>query len=296
MGSRVGSHPGPGVGDPRALRGAITKVVVPLDGSQLGASAIGPAGDLAEATGATLRLLTAEPLVLWRERVQEATAYLEQQAAGTGLPGIETLVVEDHAAHQAILHESRTEGTVVCMAAHGRGGLGYAALGSVAEAVLHDSHHPILLVGPELASPPQQLRQGDVVVAVDGSRGSEAILPVVADWAHMLELRPWVVEVLPAATGNVDDSRKPPHESSTVRGVAQRLRDDGVSAEWEVLHESDTADALLNFASQLPAALIAMGTHGRTGLARAALGSVTMNVVHGSACPVLVARMPKLAA
>ncbi len=285
---------------PLRLRGqhrhVITTVVVPLDGSPLAATAIGPARALAEATGATLRFLTAEPLTLWREQIPEAKEYLEQQAASTGLSAVETLVVGDKAAREAILAESQTAGAVVCMATHGRSGLGHAALGSMAEAVLHDSDRPLLLIGPSMASASPELRHGNLVVAVDGSPASEAIIPVASDWIRILELRPWVVEVVLAPRSTVGESHEPAPESATVRRVAQSLHDRGMLAQWEALHDPDTADALLDYASHLPAVLIAMATHGRTGLARVALGSVAMQVVHRSRCPVLVARSPNLAA
>jgi nucleotide-binding universal stress UspA family protein len=273
----------------------ITNVVVPVDGSPLAASAIGPAGALAEATGASLRLLTAEPLVLWHEQLQEAKEYLEKQAADTGLPGVETLVVGDKAARQAILVETQAPDTVVCMATHGRSGVGHAVLGSVAEAVLRDSGQPLLLVGPTVACAGPALRGGNLLVAVDGSPASEAIIPVAADWARMLELRPWVVEVIPEQR-NITDSHERAVESATVRGVARRLDDVALPAQWEVLHEPEAADALVDYASRLPAVLIAMATHGRTGLGRVALGSVAMQVVQRSPCPVLVVRSPKIAA
>jgi nucleotide-binding universal stress UspA family protein len=272
----------------------ITSVVVPLDGSPLAATAIEPARALAEATGATVRLLAAEPLTRWREQLHEANDYLEQQAASTGLTAVQTLVVGDKAARHAILVESQAEGAVVCMATHGRSGMGHAALGSVAEAVLHDSDRPLVLVGPSMTPAPLQLRHGNLIVAVDGSPASDAIIPVVSDWARMLELRPWVVEVVPTPPSTVGDAPERTAESATVRHIAHRLHDGGPLAQWEVLHDPDTADALLDYANQLPAALIAMATHGRTGLARVALGSVAMQVVNRSPCPVLVARSPNL--
>jgi nucleotide-binding universal stress UspA family protein len=40
--------------------------------------------------------------------------------------------------------------------------------------------------------------------------------------------------------------------------------------------------------------MVAIATHGRTGVARVVLGSVAMKIVHASPCPVLVARPPRL--
>jgi nucleotide-binding universal stress UspA family protein len=50
------------------------------------------------------------------------------------------------------------------------------------------------------------------------------------------------------------------------------------------------ADLILAQAKEWPADLIVMGTHGRRGLARIALGSDAETVVHGASVPVLVVR------
>ncbi len=47
---------------------------------------------------------------------------------------------------------------------------------------------------------------------------------------------------------------------------------------------------IVGFARDLPATYLVMGSHGRRGMARVALGSVAMRVVHRSPCPVLVVR------
>ena len=49
------------------------------------------------------------------------------------------------------------------------------------------------------------------------------------------------------------------------------------------------AGALADHADELPAAVMAMSSHARSGVPRLALGSVTMGVVHLAPCPVLVA-------
>jgi nucleotide-binding universal stress UspA family protein len=54
--------------------------------------------------------------------------------------------------------------------------------------------------------------------------------------------------------------------------------------------EGHTADALLRYADENAIDLIVMTTHGRSGLARAVLGSTSDQVVRRSRCPVLLAR------
>jgi nucleotide-binding universal stress UspA family protein len=56
------------------------------------------------------------------------------------------------------------------------------------------------------------------------------------------------------------------------------------------LNGRDPAARLMDMAARLPAAAIALTTHGRTGLPRLVLGSVAMEVVHRAPCPVLVGR------
>jgi nucleotide-binding universal stress UspA family protein len=268
----------------------ITRVVVPLDGSEHAVRAVGPARALAEATGAWLRLVTTR----WDNEVDHARQHLEHEAAALGFDRVETVVVHDRSAPEAILVESREAGSVVCMATHGRGGVRQMVLGSVAEAVLRGSSRPILLVGPSVERGVWQFAQwflhGNLLVALDGSKISEVILPVAADWAGLLELREWMVQVLPPSTDAGIDAPERQTESAYVRNVARGMHAADSPSQWEILHAPDAAEALIAYACRLPATMVAMATHGRTGLARVALGSVAMRVVHHSPCPVLVLR------
>jgi nucleotide-binding universal stress UspA family protein len=50
----------------------------------------------------------------------------------------------------------------------------------------------------------------------------------------------------------------------------------------------------LDEAKQRSADILALGTKGRTGLARVLVGSVAEGVIRGTACDVLVARLPEV--
>ena len=71
--------------------------------------------------------------------------------------------------------------------------------------------------------------------------------------------------------------------------LAQRLKIEGVSTSIEVA-EGHTAEAILDCAKHSHADLIAMTTHGRSGLGRWWLGSVADKVVRASHIPVLLVR------
>ena len=72
---------------------------------------------------------------------------------------------------------------------------------------------------------------------------------------------------------------------------AQRLKDAGLQVDWEVV-EGDPGRAIIDTAHQRNADLIAMATHGRSGLQRLVLGSVADRVVRESHLPVLLVRPP----
>lgn len=66
---------------------------------------------------------------------------------------------------------------------------------------------------------------------------------------------------------------------------------DGIQAEM-VVHKGFVPDSILSFAQDQHADLIVMGTHGRRGLDRLVMGSVTEHVLRRAPCPVLAVRKP----
>jgi nucleotide-binding universal stress UspA family protein len=78
-------------------------------------------------------------------------------------------------------------------------------------------------------------------------------------------------------------------EESAARWLQDRLReaDRQRGAVAIVEHSDEPASEILRYAKSNDIDLIVMGTHGRTGLARAALGSVAEKVVRAAPCPVL---------
>lgn len=77
-------------------------------------------------------------------------------------------------------------------------------------------------------------------------------------------------------------------------GWVRELGDTPVAADSRVVFGA-ACDGILNEASEWKAGLIVLGTHGRTGLVRAVLGSVAELVVRRSKTPVLVVRAPEAA-
>jgi nucleotide-binding universal stress UspA family protein len=253
-------------------------VVVPLDNSPLAETAVETATDLARAEDASVLLVSVSPTLATQ-------AYLDAIAARLDVPAEARLLPDGGDGVAAAIAGLAREhpDALVCMAAHGRSRVGRAVFGSVTEELLLQLGGPLVLVGPSyrsgLAIPGRNL-----VVCLDGSHLAEEILPVAEQFAKAFDLHVWLVSVLPSRAEWQGDT----FESGHLGTLAARIDHDRV--DWEVLHGDDPAEAITDFAARLPASLVAMTTHGRTGLLRVAAGSVAMHVVHDSPCAVVMSR------
>lgn len=262
----------------------VDTVVVPLDGSPDATRALVPAVVLAERLAARVLLLSTH----WDDGMGAAAEHLEHRAQGLPVPA-DTEVVHDRSAAEAIAMWACSPRALVCMTTHGRSGLNQAVLGGVAEEVVRAAHRPVVLVGPstDLDVP---IDSGPVLVGLDGSPLGEASLPVAAVWADRLGSEVVLVEVRPAGRAIAEEPRAA--ESAYVRGLARRLHDARPGGEpvpgWTVLHALDPADGLIAEAHRARAGLVALTTHGRSGLSRVVLGSVVGRVVRHCPTPVLV--------
>lgn len=260
-----------------------SSIVVPLDGSDLADRALPVAAALARALAVPVTLLSAG------QRAGEPVpdAELARRASRLRELGVSQVVssVQSGTDPVGAIVGASGPGVAVCMATHGRAGLRKAVLGSVAEAVLRAVREPVLLVGPATREPGGS---GPLVLTVDGSDTSVSIVPHALGWAAGLG---WEVAVVTVTRPGGRFREGPPAAvDGVVDGVVARCRDAGRRARREVLQADDVAGAIVDFAANVAAPMVAMATHGRSGLARTALGSVAADVVRRAPCPVLVVR------
>jgi nucleotide-binding universal stress UspA family protein len=189
------------------------------------------------------------------------------------------------------------------MATHGRGPMSRFWLGSTADGLVRHSTVPILLLRPDEETPDQMadFTPERVVVPLDGSSEGEAILSHAIEVAgdegtqfDLLRVYPYPRDLassyLPRTvqlnTNVFEDGRKAAVKYVTTE--AGKLVERGLAAEGHVVTEGDPASGILGFAERSVADLIAMSTHGRGGVSRLVLGSVTDKVVRGARIPTLV--------
>lgn len=268
-----------------------TTVNVPLDGSQVAERALGPALALARATGSEIRLIR----VVDHRGATKARADLDSLSRTLDHPRPTVEVIESDWPAEAIVGSGAGPDSLLCMSTHGSSGIRRILLGSVAEDILRMSSTPVVLIGPNIDDDAAAFDPtgGTMIICSDGSTAAAAIVPTAREWCEALQLEPWLTAVIDSRAGS-GEADVTAAETNHVRTLAREFRGPGRDAEWEVLHGSVPARAIVDFAGGLPASFIAMATHGRTGLARVTLGSVATEVVRESRCPVLVLRPPEL--
>lgn len=270
----------------------MTTIVVPLDRSTFSERALRPACSIAaRLPDSRVLLVSCSP-----DDVDLVQHYLDDRARlFAEVVQIETRLVDDGDPALAILATVTSEpDAMLCMATHGRGGIKATVLGSVAKQVVCRSTRPLMLVGPHCRTALLPAERGRLLVCSDGSALSDSTIPIAAEWCERLGLEPWLAEVVPPDE-YPEAAHRPPRnrqvEAATARLAkrSSRLGEPGSPARWEVLHGVPSR-AIAGFAERLPAALIAIASHGRSGLTRITMGSVATDVVRHAPCPVLITR------
>jgi nucleotide-binding universal stress UspA family protein len=215
----------------------------------------------------------------------------------------------DGRADRAILERVKSTGAdLVVMATHGRGPMERAWLGSVADSLVRQLQVPVLLVRPvegeregaALAVPATVRR---VVVTLDGSELAETVLEPAVRLAGALAV-PVVLLRVVGTRGGIESTYLP-HAAEATRehvrkerteatgyldGVARRLEGMGAEGVEQRVEEGSAARAILQAMDPDGADVVAMATHGRGGVRRLVLGSVSDKVVRAAVGPVLLVR------
>lgn len=261
----------------------VSELIVPLDGRDASVRAVPVAGRIATRLGLGVRLFGASG-----DDGPDMEAWM-QSVAENHLAGKEvTVEVVDGGDPVTAIVTAAGAGGMVCMATAASLLPHQGHIGSVAEGVTREMERPVILVGPEMDVSPRA-NTTRLIVPVDGSPLSEAILPVAGDLAQALDVPAWVVTVV---SPSIESSSHMGVDAMTIgvgylRRLAGQLRDShGIDAEYEVLHRDNPAEAIVDFTGD--DGTVVMTTHGRSGLSRLFGGSVATGVVAHSQRAVIV--------
>jgi nucleotide-binding universal stress UspA family protein len=203
------------------------------------------------------------------------------------------LLIKFGTEHAAIIEAAEHVGAGVIVVGHGSQ---KNRLSGISERIVRYAHCPVLVARPARdgcilaatdfsdpampavdAAVSEAMRRGrelHLIHAFDAAKfypypgTSDALMPAVLPQDFVLKMEKTLKERLDACV----------RQASAKSGILVR----------------DVADsAILDATEKLPADLVVVGTHGRTGLSRLALGSVAEAVVRGTHCSVLVVRLKK---
>jgi nucleotide-binding universal stress UspA family protein len=281
-------------------------ILVASDFSESSAAALRRARLLAAARGARIVLVHAfdggrgrhprdagAAMALDEER-RAAEIRLEAERRELVAAGLEAIAMRlDGPAGEVIPAAARAEAVdLVVVGSRGRSGVKRILLGSVAEKVVRTSPVPVLVARGAAEAPFRR-----ALVATDLGEPAERALaaalelvepPAALDLVHLVALEPVVgIPVRPLVTTALaavtEEARRAAGE------LAARHAREGVAVAV-ACEIADPRDGVLDRLEAGGHDLVAVGSHGRHGVARALLGSVSETIVRHAPCSVLVAR------
>lgn len=222
---------------------------------------------------------------------------------------IRTMVVNGDRAG-AIVDTAQTEqADLIVMSTYGRTGLSRWVLGSVTSRVLRHAHCPVLVINASTSqSASQSAPMAHILITFDGSLLSEKALEVGLALAKANAAQVTLLRVL--SNGDFSSDEHPLPENIAISN--NKLQKEPLHHQAEsylqdlvAIHDTEgleiniaviagpVASTILDFATNEKVDLIAMTTHGRTGIRRWIYGSVTENVLYGTSCAMLIIRPPE---
>jgi len=297
------------------------KILVPLDGSKTAEHVLPYARCFSRHLQIPIELLAvvdvaetarnisaAEGLfldTLIEDETRRYNDYLKGIAKNFSTGCVQYRVGKGKAAEVIVESAAKEKSTLIAMATHGRSGLNRWLVGSVAEKVLRAAANPLLLVGAKEETPPcDTAALESIVVPLDGSELAESVLPSVEEMAKKLDLEVILLRVYAVPYGAYSagegfyDATKLEAFLATVKAdaveyleeKAQDMKKRGLEKVSIVIKEGLAADEIISLGCHRPDNLVAMCSHGRSGVKRWVFGSVTETVVRHSGDPVLILR------
>lgn len=298
------------------------QILVSLDGSTFAEAALPLALSLSQKTGARIHLVSVvEPIPALAYEEWEAAArdwsedYLasvaeriDSEAGGV----VSTALRSGHVVETLLEEAASKHADLMIMATHGRGALSRAWLGSVADAVMRQATIPVLFVRPEADHPPVVTTPKGletILVPLDGSELSEHALEYATELGelfgsayHLTRVVPYPLDIaspyLPYTVQMNQNILADAKESAALylEERADRMRRRGLRVTTSVAVDAQAGHGILSEAEAVGCDLIAMATHGRSGVGRLVLGSAADKVLRGTEVPLLLHRPAKVPA
>lgn len=275
------------------------KLLVATDGSVFSKSAVREAVNLAKICSGKLYVVSVVKTNLEYESIvpqivekeeEKMRQHLESVKDRASKEGVDCEIISHRSEepYQDIVDEAeKNQADMVIMGTHGRTGLKRLMMGSVTAKVIGHATCNVLVVPLDA-----KIECGNILVATDGSKYSEAAASEAIGIAKRCGGSLIVISVALSdkEIELAEDDEEVILARDNVKKVIELAEKEGVKAEGIVVR-GKPHEGIVEIAKQKRADLIVVGSHGRTGLERLLMGSVTERVIGHSESAVLVVRV-----
>ena len=282
----------------------LERILVPLDGSSASEIVLPYVAEITAKTGAEtilVRVCGSEATNLvhiyrsYLDHVKEKAKHELERYGPKETAGLRCAVLLGKPATEILRYADENRVDLMVMASRGSSGTGPWLLGNIAAKVLRAAARPILLIrrpAGQTALAREKLLQ-KILLPLDGSQPGEAAIPLAKEMAQAIGAELILFQVVEApmttwagpsvnmtyeALQDYRERRKPLALSYITR-IAKPLQASGVLTSTDVAF-GYTADEIISYAERNHFDLIAMSTHGWSGIGRWVFGSVTDKVLH----------------
>lgn len=292
----------------------LRKILVPLDGSKLGELALRYAAEMAVATKSEIHLVS----VCDREDEEfrnMCSAYIEKvrEEMATSWRGkisvskIRTVIIDGQPDARILDYAPENNIGLIILVSHGHSGIMPWATGSTASHIIHKSDIPILLIraSDDAAAKQKPDLFKKILLPLDGSATSEAVLPYVKEIAAHMKSKIILLRVLERGQHvrtiggldyfaytdqQVEDMKQ--EDTTYLNKIGQEFVNGGFSVKTLVI-KGDVAQAIVDTAIKEKVSLIAMSSHGKSAAIEWVLGSVSHKIIQAGGKNLLLVRPPE---
>ncbi|MBI5847377.1 MAG: universal stress protein [Nitrospirae bacterium] len=282
--------------------GRYRKILVAIDGSTSSMHALSESFKFAEHEKCWMTVVSVIPpylgdldttsvgnvMAAMRKPCEDSLAEAARIAVGAKI--MVRTVCEEGETHERIVDLSDAENyDLIVMGRRGQHRLERALVGSVTARVIGYSHRDVLVVPKDAAVGWQK-----ILIATDGSKYSDAATEKAIDFALSYGGELIILSVVDMPAEFYGESpeawdRLVVKARSYADKAKQKAEASGIRVQAFV-REAETWQAIIDMTDEMEADTIIMGSHGRTGLKRLLMGSVTEKVIGHARCPVLVVK------
>lgn len=281
------------------------KILVPTDFSEPSLYGLDAAAEIARKTGAVMHIFnacevtnyyyTADPVVIsppasimleginenLKKNAEKKLTVITKRSTLKGVKTVTACEVTSNVHNSINTYADSIKADIIIMGSHGEGNLKDIILGSTAERVVRFSLRPVLVIPVK----PSKGIFKNIVFASDFAAEAYGIFPLVKEFAKLNSAKVHLLKIntMDQFSRTIDDRKK-------LNDFNKKFGGKYITALYSDYMKEE---GILNYAREVKADLIAIGTHGKKGLRRFFSEDVSEGIVRLSHIPILIANLKK---